>query len=142
MAIALKRAYDAPKRTDGFRVLVDGLWPRGVKKDEAQIDLWARDLAPSDELRKWFHAHPVQWPAFRKRYMAELHDDEGANTALEELHAITRAKRTVTLVYASRDALHNNAVILKELLDGVRKPPSSTGPAREVAASKRARARR
>ncbi|HWR34898.1 MAG TPA: DUF488 family protein [Clostridia bacterium] len=142
MPIAIKRAYETPTPDDGFRVLVDRLWPRGIKKDDAQIDLWVRDLSPSDNLRKWFHAHTTQWLTFRRRYLAEL-AQESASESLEQLHEVVRSKRMVTLVYSARDPVRNNAVVLKQLLDGARKPPSSTGPVKEGAtAARRARARR
>ena len=141
MTVALKRAYEKPSAADGARVLVDRLWPRGVTKDAAEIDRWLRDLAPSHELRRWFHARPAQWPAFRKRYLKELTSPE-ANGALEELYDLARRRRRLTLVFASRNEEHNNATVLKELLDGMRKPPSSSGPMHAAAASGRARARR
>lgn len=141
MEIALKRAYDKPSAADGKRVLVDRLWPRGMKKEAARLDAWLRDLAPSDELRKWFHARTIQWPLFRKRYLKELTSPE-ATKSLEELYAIADASRKLTLVFSSRNLDHNNAVVLKELLEGMRKPPSSSGPARAAAASGRARASR
>ena len=140
MAVVLKRIYDPPSTSDGVRVLVDRLWPRGVTKDAAKIDRWLKDLAPSHELRRWFHARPAQWPAFRKRYLKELTSPE-ANGALPELYDLARRRRRLTLVFASRNEEHNNATVLKELLDGMRKPPSSSGPMR-AAASGRVRARR
>ncbi len=136
--ISLKRAYDPASVSDGFRVLVDRLWPRGLTKDKAEIDLWLKDLAPSDTLRKWFHARPAQWPAFRKRYLAEL-SQPLATAALEELYHLADKRKRLTLVFSSKNAEHNNAVVLKELLEGMRKPPSSSGPAAAAAAG-RARA--
>lgn len=132
MEIALKRAYDQPSLADGARVLVDRLWPRGIKKDAAKLDAWLKDLAPSDELRKWFHARPSQWLQFRKRYLDELCAPQAA-LALDELYAIARRRKRLTLVFSSRNQTHNNAVVLKELLDGMRKPPSTTGPAKAAA---------
>ena len=113
MPFVTKRAYDAPKASDGFRVLVDRLWPRGLSKPSLKLDAWMRDLAPSTELRRWFHDDMTQWPEFRKRYFQELkaHAD-----LVEELRAKSRA-RTVTLIYAKRDELHNNAAALKEYLE-------------------------
>lgn len=113
MSVMLKRAYEAPAPTDGKRILVDRLWPRGLAKVKARIDLWLKDVAPSTELRQWFGHDPVKWPEFRKRYRAELK----ANPALEELRALSR-RGDITLVYAARDALHNEAVVLKQVLDG------------------------
>jgi len=107
----LKRVYDAPAESDGMRVLVDRLWPRGLSKDKAAVDLWLKDVAPSDALRHEFHAHPERFEAFRKAYAAELRDNE----ALGELRALAR-RRKVTLLYASKDAAHNNAVALQDLL--------------------------
>ncbi len=107
----LKRVYDAPADADGMRVLVDRLWPRGLSKDKAAVDLWLKDVAPSDALRHEFHAHPERFDAFRKAYAAELHGSE----ALAELRKLAR-KRKVTLLYASKDEAHNNAAVLKALL--------------------------
>jgi uncharacterized protein YeaO (DUF488 family) len=141
MAIALKRAYDEPTVRDGFRVLVDRLWPRGLTKEAADIDLWLRDLAPSNALRQWFHARPRQWAAFRTRYLAELSKPEPA-AALDQLYSIARKRKQVTLVFASKNIEHNNAVVLKELLEGMRKPPSTTGPAAAAAVPRARTARR
>jgi len=139
MPIALKRAYDPPAPSDGVRILVDRLWPRGVTKARAQIDAWLRDLAPSTQLRRWFHTRPAQWQQFRKKYLEELGEPEAAR-ALAQLYDVARKRRKLTLVFASRNKEHNNAVVLKELLDGMRKPPHSSGP--EKAASGAVRARR
>ena len=138
MAIALKRAYEKASLSDGFRVLVDRLWPRGISKDAAEIDLWLKDLAPSNELRHWFHSRPDQWPAFRKRYLSELTSVPAA-AALNQLQQLANERKKVTLVFASRNEEHNNAVVLRDLLEGMRKPPSSSGPA--AAASARSRVR-
>lgn len=140
MNIAIKRVYEAPARSDGARILVDRLWPRGISKDAAGLTGWLKELAPSNELRKWFHARPTQWLAFRKRYLVELRAPE-ANVALDSLYEIASFRKKVTLLFGSRNLERNNATVLKELLDGMRKPPSSTGPLRAVA-SGRARARR
>lgn len=111
--IKLKRAYDAPESDDGFRVLVDRLWPRGVSKDKAKVDLWLKEIAPSTELRKWFNHEPPKWPAFHDRYFAEL----DANRALvDELMAHVHHEK-VTLVYSAKDSERNQAVALKEYLD-------------------------
>jgi len=138
MSIELKRAYDPPSVRDGKRVLVDRLWPRGVKKEKARVDLWLRELAPSSELRKWFGHRAEYFSLFRKRYLKEL-AKPAASAALEQLYTMARKNHALTLLYAAKDAAHNNAVVLKELLEGMRKPPSSSGPAREVAARGRAR---
>ncbi len=136
MDVALKRAYEKPSAADGARVLVDRLWPRGIKKESARLDAWLKDLAPSNELRKWFHARPSMKAEFRKRYLAELREPE-ASAALEQLYELVAAHRKVTLVYASKNEDYSNATVLKELLEGMRKPPHSTGPA--AAASARVR---
>lgn len=110
--VRLKRAYEAPAAADGMRVLVDRLWPRGVRKTEAAIDEWAKDLAPSAPLRKWFGHEPDKWPEFRRRYAEELgrHGE-----ALERLRTLAR-NGPITLVYAARDEAHNDAVVLREIL--------------------------
>ncbi len=111
--------YDSPLPTDGTRILVDRLWPRGLAKDKARIDLWPRDLAPSHALRKQFHGRPEEWDAFREAYDAELSGPEqqvAAESLLERL-----AIGTVTLLYAARDEERNNAIALKLWLDRQRK---------------------
>ena len=115
MSVTLKRAYDPPARADGKRILIDRLWPRGVSKARARIDLWLKDVAPSTELRKWFGHDPEKWSEFRKRYRAELK----GNPALAELKALAR-QGSITLVYSARDELHNDAVVLKAILDRAR----------------------
>jgi uncharacterized protein YeaO (DUF488 family) len=140
MPVAVKRAYDKPSLSDGQRVLVDRLWPRGVNKQRARIDHWLKSLAPSDTLRKWFHASG-NWPVFKKRYFKELSTPE-ASAELENLYHLMNEHQQVTLIYASRDSQHNNAVALKELLEGMKKPPSSSGPAKAAAASGRVAKRR
>lgn len=136
--ISVKRAYEPASLSDGVRVLVDRLWPRGLTRQKAKIDEWLRDLAPSDQLRKWYHARPSQWMNFRKRYLVELRSPE-ATAALEKLYHVANRRKQVTLVFASRNTERNNATVLKDLLDGMRKPPSSSGPAAAAAAG-RARA--
>ena len=110
--IAIKRVYEPAAKDDGFRVLVDRLWPRGLSKDEADIDLWARDVAPSSELRKWFGHDPAKWAEFQAKYRREL----GARKA--ELHDLLEqaADRHLTLLYGARDTEHNQAVVLKDVL--------------------------
>ncbi len=125
--VTVKRVYEKPARGDGYRVLVDRLWPRGLSKRGAALHLWLRDLAPSDELRHWFHAHPDNWLTFRKRYLKELALPEAAQ-ALDELYRLAHRKKNLTLLFASRNEQHNNAVVLKDLLEGMRKPPTGTGP--------------
>ena len=111
MSVYIKRAYEAPESTDGKRVLVDRLWPRGIRKEEAGIDVWLKDVAPSAELRRWFGHDPVKWPEFQRRYRAELE----ASPALAELKELSRKGR-VTLVYAAKDEHHNNAVALRSII--------------------------
>lgn len=111
-SVRLKRAYEAPADTDGKRILVDRLWPRGVKKDNARIDVWAKELAPSTALRKWFGHDPARWDEFRSRYAAELADK---SEELENLRDMAR-QAPITLVYGARDEEHNDAVVLRELL--------------------------
>jgi len=112
--IKLKRAYDDPVAADGMRILVDRLWPRGVKKATAAIDFWAKDLAPSTALRKWFGHDPARWTEFRRRYIAEIRQHT------EQFDRIRKLARhdTVTLIYAARDQEHNEAVIIRDLLIG------------------------
>jgi uncharacterized protein YeaO (DUF488 family) len=124
--VTVKRVYEKPARGDGSRVLVDRLWPRGLKKSQASLDAWLRDLAPSDELRGWFHARPDGWLTFRKRYLKELALPQAAD-ALDELYRFANKRKNLTLLFASKDERHNNAVVLKDLLQGMRKPPTGTG---------------
>ncbi len=140
MTVALKRVYADPSPRDGARVLVDRLWPRGLKKSDVALDAWLKDLAPSDELRKWFHAHPQQWSKFREKYLKEL-TTEAAHAALQQLYELRKQHRRLTLLFASKNEERNNAVVLKQLVDGDRKPPTGTGPIRALA-TKRGRATR
>src|SRR5580704_14407418 len=125
--VTIKRVYEQPARGDGTRVLVDRLWPRGLSKARAAVDRWLRDLAPSDALRKWFHARPDAWAMFRKRYLKELARPESA-VALSELYRLANQRKKLTLLFASRNEEQNNATVLKDLLEGMRKPPTGTGP--------------
>lgn len=146
MTIAIKRVYEAASRTDGVRVLVDRLWPRGLTKASAALDEWLRDLAPSDELRRWYHAHSdseenakgqnVHWHSFRKKYLKELSQPE-AEDALRQLYQLAHQRKRLTLLFASKNETYNNAAVLKELLDGMRKPPTGTGPGAVHAMRKR-----
>ncbi|MGD0884537.1 MAG: DUF488 domain-containing protein [Thermodesulfovibrionales bacterium] len=108
-----KRIYDPVSAEDGRRILVDRLWPRGIKKENADIDEWLKEIAPSDELRKWFNHDPAKWQEFRKRYLGEL---KRKSTMIERLRAEARKTR-VTLLFAAKDMEHNNAVILKEAIE-------------------------
>lgn len=127
MAISIKRVYESPSRKDGTRVLVDRLWPRGLTKERAAIDEWLRDLAPSNELRRWYHARPDQWETFRKKYLKELSQPD-REEPLQKLYELAHKKKSLTLLFASKIEDHNNASVLKELLEGRRKPPTGTGP--------------
>ena len=138
MTVRLKRVYDAPLAEDGARILVDRLWPRGLTKEAAALEAWLKEVAPSDELRRWYHAHLQQWPEFRKRYLREL-NSESASAALEKLHDLAEEKRGVTLLYASKDVQQNHALVLKQILDGNRKPPTGTGKIGTVARAARRR---
>ena len=112
--ITIKRVYDPAARTDGYRVLVDRLWPRGLTRDDARLDEWLREIAPSSELRKWFGHAPERWPEFAKRFRREL--SEPARAAHIERLRTLAADRTVTLLYAASDDRHNNAVVIADLL--------------------------
>jgi uncharacterized protein YeaO (DUF488 family) len=126
--VQVKRVYEKPLPSDGTRVLVDRLWPRGLTKERAVVDAWLREIAPSTLLRTWFHSHPAEWSNFRCRYLKELSGTK-ATSALDELYRLAHGKKKVTLLFASRNQEHNNAVVLKDLLNGMRKPPTGTGPA-------------
>ena len=114
--IQTKRIYDQPDAKDGYRVLVDRLWPRGISKSAAQLDEWLKDIAPSNDLRAWFDHAPERWDGFVKRYRAELLRAEHTDT-LARLRAIS-GLNTVTLLFAARSEDHNNAAVLKDVLDG------------------------
>jgi uncharacterized protein YeaO (DUF488 family) len=111
-SIKLKRAYEPPATADGTRILVDRLWPRGVKKTTAAIDKWAKDIAPSTELRQWFGHETDRWDEFRRRYTAEL---EQKADLVNELRGLAQ-KGPITLVYSAHDQTHNDAVVLKKVL--------------------------
>lgn len=108
----IKRIYEDPEDTDGFRVLVDRIWPRGVSKERAKLDVWLKAVAPTNELRTWFHHEEPKWPEFRARYLAEL----AANPAVEELRTIIADHDQVTLLYSAHDEARNQAVVLRDLL--------------------------
>ncbi len=113
--IQIKRIYEPPKRSDGLRVLIDRIWPRGLRKDQAKIDLWLKDIAPSTELRRWFGHEPSRWSGFRVKYRKEL----AANRATLKTFQKTAKGKTLTLLYGARDSAHNNAVVLVEFLAGL-----------------------
>jgi uncharacterized protein YeaO (DUF488 family) len=112
MKIKLKRVYEEPEKLDGTRILVDRLWPRGLTKEKAHIDLWLKEVAPSTELRKWFAHDPAKWPEFKTRYLAELkHNQEQVEVLKQAI-----AKGPATLLYGAKDQQHNEAVVLQNLL--------------------------
>jgi uncharacterized protein YeaO (DUF488 family) len=113
VSIRVKRVYDKPDKTDGQRVLVDRVWPRGLTKEEARIDQWLKEIAPTTALRKWFGHDPARWTEFKKRYAKELNDRP---EKIEQLAREAR-KRTVTLLFGAQDIEHNNAVALKEYIE-------------------------
>lgn len=113
--VRLKRAYEAPEASDGHRVLVERLWPRGLRKEDAHLDRWLKELAPSDALRKWFGHDPARFREFRKRYERELQSPD-TQVLLEDL-AHRAARETVTLIYSAHDTEHNNAIVLADELD-------------------------
>ncbi len=110
--IKIKRAYAPAEETDGYRILVDRLWPRGISKEKAKIDLWLKSVAPSSDLRKWFGHVPERFPEFTKRYKTELAE----SGALDDLRKVLSEHPDATLLFAAHDEEHNNAVVLKELL--------------------------
>ncbi len=112
MNIKIKRAYEKALPSDGYRVLVDRLWPRGISKNDAHLEAWAKDLAPSTELRKWYGHQPERWEEFKKRYRSEL----SANPAVPEFLDKNKAQQVVTLVYAYREEEYSHALILQEFL--------------------------
>jgi uncharacterized protein YeaO (DUF488 family) len=119
--VKVKRVYEEKSSADGRRILVDRLWPRGMKKEEAAIDQWLKEVSPSTELRRWFSHDPAKWDEFKKRYGREL---EGKEALIESLKK--QAKRgTVTLLYSAKNETLNNAVALKEMIDGRKSSPSA-----------------
>jgi uncharacterized protein YeaO (DUF488 family) len=119
--VQLKRVYEKPSRKDGIRVLVDRLWPRGLTKERAAVKLWLKDVAPSTELRKWFGHDPAKWKQFQLRYRKELGDKKEALDLLRQ----KAEEHTVTLVYGARDEEHNEAQVLKRILEGHRRKDES-----------------
>ena len=113
--INIKRAYEPSDKSDGFRILVDRLWPRGIKKEDAHFDFWMKEIAPSGELRKWFNHETEKWEEFKKKYTTELKN----SAALEELLELVKKHKTITLVYSAKDELHNQAVVIKEYLEKI-----------------------
>jgi uncharacterized protein YeaO (DUF488 family) len=113
--IKIKRAYQPAEEADGFRILVDRLWPRGISKEKAMIDLWLKDIAPSNDLRKWFSHNVEKWSEFKTRYLEEL---KTKRTLMEHIKNLEKEKGTLTLIYAAKDEEHNNALVLKDKLRG------------------------
>ncbi len=140
MAILLKRARQAASPEDGARVLVERRRPRGLSEETLALRAWPKALAPSEDLRQWFLESPRQWPVFRRLYLAELCTEE-AEQALVELHSIAASEPITTLLTSAKEPERSHAAILRDLLEGVRKPPSTSGPTR-AASGGRVRARR
>jgi uncharacterized protein YeaO (DUF488 family) len=113
MDIKIKRAYEAPDKDDGVRILVDRLWPRGLTREKASVDLWLKDIAPSTELRKWFDHDPEKWKSFRGRYETEIRHNDDLIKVLKD----KAREGTVTLIYGARDQKHNEALVLKQFLE-------------------------
>ena len=111
--IKIKRAYESSSKDDGFRILVDRIWPRGVSKERANLDTWMKEIAPSDNLRKWFSHDPEKWKEFENKYKKELKDK---NELINEIKEIEKVKGKVTLIYSAKDKEHNNAVVLEHIL--------------------------
>ncbi|MCL5795580.1 MAG: DUF488 family protein [Patescibacteria group bacterium] len=110
----LKRVYEKVEENDGFRILLDRLWPRGVSKEKAKLDLWLKEIAPSTELRKWFGHDPNKWTEFQKKYKLEIMANK---EAFDQLKEIAKKIKNITLLYAARDDKHNEAIVIKNLLD-------------------------
>lgn len=108
MNIRIKRVYEPPDKEDGFRILVDRLWPRGLTKEKASVDLWLKEIAPSTELRKWFGHDPKKWEEFKKRYLHELKENNEPVSLLKE----QMKKGVVTLIYGAKDEVHNEALVI------------------------------
>lgn len=111
--IKLKRIYERPEVTDGLRILVDRLWPRGVRRSTANVDIWLKDVGPTDELRKWFAHDPKKWVRFKEKYVKELKE----NPAFEDLVDLARTNDPLTLLYATQDIRHNQAIVVKSMLE-------------------------
>jgi uncharacterized protein YeaO (DUF488 family) len=111
--IKIKRVYDPPSKEDGYRILVDRLWPRGLTKEKAKIDLWLREIAPGDELRKWFSHDPKKWEEFRNRYKKELANKQ---ELLLKIMQLEKERGVITLLYSTKEIEHNNAVALQGFL--------------------------
>ena len=117
--IQTKRIYEPPTENDGYRILVDRLWPRGISKDKAKLDIWMKEIAPSDELRSWFNHEPEKWEEFQRKYIRELSQKQDLTKQILEQE---KQKETVTLIYSAKDTKHNNAIVLKIFLEREKKP--------------------
>lgn len=115
--IKIKRVYEAKESADGFRILVDRLWPRGIKKEDLDVDIWLKEIAPSAELRKWFHHDISKWKTFQSKYTAELKQ----SVALPELLQLIEKHKQVTLLYSAKDEAHNQATVIKAFLENINK---------------------
>lgn len=115
--IHIKRIYEPSDKTDGFRILVDRLWPRGMKKEDAEVDLWMKEAAPSASLRKWFGHDPARWKEFEKKYKGELTNSETIHEMIAEL----KKHKTITFLYSARDQQHNQALVLQDFVKGLLK---------------------
>ena len=120
-SIRTKRIYEVPDVNDGIRILVDRLWPRGIKKESAEVKAWEKEIAPSNELRKWFNHDPEKYPEFRRKYMEELDASEDAEKLLEFVKEHIKSDN-ITLLYAAKDEEHNNALVLMDWLARDRNP--------------------
>lgn len=114
MTVTLKRVYEEPSESDGTRILVDRLWPRGLTKEKAKVDVWLKDIAPTTELRKWFNHEPSKWTEFKKRYQSEMINNTEVLSVLKKHLSNGKA----TIVYGAKDEEHNDAVVIKEYLEG------------------------
>ncbi|MGM0219774.1 DUF488 domain-containing protein [Enterococcus sp. AZ126] len=114
--IQIKRAYEKTNTNDGYRILVDRMWPRGMSKEKEHLDLWLKDIAPSNELRKWFNHEPDKFPVFKEKYKTELKSGD-AKIAFQTLLKIIKEYPVVTMIYSAKDEVHNNAIVLKEIIE-------------------------
>lgn len=113
MMIKIKRIYEKHSPNDGFRILIDRLWPRGVSKDDAHVDIWFKEIAPTDHLRKWFSHDPKKWETFKKKYIKELKENK---SSLDKIKDLKKEHKIITLIFSAKDEQHNNAVVLSEFL--------------------------
>jgi len=131
MSIRIKRIYEPASKSDGMRILIDRIWPRGMTKDDARVDLWLKDVAPTTALRRWFDHRPERWADFSRRYVAELAENE----AVDELREALKTRKPITLLYAARDEEHNHALVLARYLTRKR-ARESTGSRRSSSRSR------